>query len=380
MNTFKFVGKIKKLEDKKDKKFIETITFEKTGWMIEKAKFRVNCGDSGEFVDMSGGKYGDDSKNVIYTQFVKANAASKRDVENVQVKWADRFLPEIVDKVPEYKKYSIDLASDKIREALIKEGKTSEASELASKKYVYISAYDFTKKFEELLLAGAFNDDNYVVTGTIEYNYSIKNDSGVYYKSFVPTNIYKAADDEPVGCFGKFDFYYIKDDVVGEETKDGDTPLNGYVQFYDRPSRQYYFAGTTLMVKSDCANKDGIIKPITLLGDNESEVLAIGLNVKFFSGSPKTELNMDDLTEEQKLLIEWGAKTKEDIIADMGGSVYGDKISVIYAERLSRGYANGPQKTDITAEKLEEKPSGKKDDTKTVVKKNIDIFSDDDDI
>ena len=381
MNTFRFVGKIKKVEDKKDKKFIETLTFEKSGWELTRIKFRLNTEDAGEWLEISGGKFKDDSKNTVYTQFVKEGSTNKRDVENAQVKWAERFDPAVVEKVPDFRKYTIDLASDKIREALIKEGKNEEASALAEKKYVYISTYDFAKKFEELLTSGAFGEENYVITGTIEYSYSPTKDT--YYRNFVPTNIYKASADEAVGCFGKLDFYYNKETVVGEATESGDIPLTGNIQFYDKMSKKYYFAETVLLIRNEMQNKDGLVKMFQKMGDADAETLVIGLNVKFFSGSPKTEINVDELSDDQKQLIEWGVKTMEDIIADMGGQAYGDKVSVIYVEKLSRGYANGPQKTDITLGQLSEKPTGEKVDgttTKTASKKQFDLFSDDDEI
>lgn len=381
MNTFRFVGKIKKVEDKKDKKFIETLTFEKSGWELTRIKFRLNTEDAGEWLEISGGKFKDDSKNTVYTQFVKEGSTNKRDVENAQVKWAERFDPAVVEKVPDFRKYTIDLASDKIREALIKEGKNEEASALAEKKYVYISTYDFAKKFEELLTSGAFGEENYVITGTIEYSYSPTKDT--YYRNFVPTNIYKASADEAVGCFGKLDFYYNKETVVGEATESGDIPLTGNIQFYDKMSKKYYFAETVLLIRNKMQNKDGLVKMFQKMGDADAEILVIGLNVKFFSGSPKTEINVDELSDDQKQLIEWGVKTMEDIIADMGGQAYGDKVSVIYVEKLSRGYANGPQKTDITLGQLSEKPTGEKADgttTKIASKKQLDLFSDDDEI
>lgn len=381
MNTFRFVGKIKKVEDKKDKKFIETLTFEKSGWELIRIKFRLNTEDAGEWLEISGGKFKDDSKNTVYTQFVKEGSTNKRDVENAQVKWAERFDPAVVEKVPDFRKYTIDLASDKIREALIKEGKNEEASALAEKKYVYISTYDFAKKFEELLTSGAFGEENYVITGTIEYSYSPTKDT--YYRNFVPTNIYKASADEAVGCFGKLDFYYNKETVVGEATESGDIPLTGNIQFYDKMSKKYYFAETVLLIRNEMQNKDGLVKMFQKMGDADAEILVIGLNVKFFSGSPKTEINVDELSDDQKQLIEWGVKTMEDIIADMGGQAYGDKVSVIYVEKLSRGYANGPQKTDITLGQLSEKPTGEKADgttTKIASKKQLDLFSDDDEI
>ena len=231
------------------------------------------------------------------------------------------------------------------------------------------------------MTSGAFGEENYVITGTIEYSYSPTKDT--YYRNFVPTNIYKASADEAVGCFGKLDFYYNKETVVGEATESGDIPLTGNIQFYDKMSKKYYFAETVLLIRNEMQNKVGLVKMFQKMGDADAETLVIGLNVKFFSGSPKTEIDVDELSDDQKQLIEWGVKTMEDIIADMGGQAYGDKVSVIYVEKLSRGYANGPQKTDITLGQLSEKPTGEKVDgttTKTASKKQLDLFSDDDEI
>ena len=206
MNTFRFVGKIKKIEDKKDKKFIETLSFEKSGWELTKVKFRLVTDESAEFVDVSGGKFKDDNKNTVYTAFTKEGSTNKRETETAQVKWNERFDPAVVEKVPDFKRYTVDLSSDKIREALVKEGKNAEASELAAKKYSYISNYDFVKKVEELITTGAFGDENYVITGSVEYTFSVTKQA--YYKNFVATNIYKASAEEATGHFGKLDFYY----------------------------------------------------------------------------------------------------------------------------------------------------------------------------
>ena len=117
MNTFKFIGQIKMLENKKDRKFIETVDFD-SGWTIERVKFRMICGDSSEFVDLSGGKFKDDAKNTVYTLFRKSATGTNKEVEKAQVAWKDRFNADIIEKVPGYKRYTIDLSSDKIRKAL----------------------------------------------------------------------------------------------------------------------------------------------------------------------------------------------------------------------------------------------------------------------
>ena len=210
MNTFKFIGQIKKIEDKKnddkDRKAIGSMTFD-SGWILERAKFRVQCGDSAMFVDASGGKYKDDSKNTVYTSFTKVTPDKGNTFENAQVKWNERFNPEI-EKVPNFKKYTIDLASDKYRKKLEEEGKKMELAAALEQKYVYISSYDFTLKLGELLNQGAFGDDIYVVTGRVEYNFSLKDGEGKYYRTFSVDNIYKASEEDAVGAFGKIDLYY----------------------------------------------------------------------------------------------------------------------------------------------------------------------------
>lgn len=378
MNTFKFIGKIKKLEDKKDRKFIETVTFD-SGWMIERVKFRVVSGDCNEFIELSGGKWQDESKNTVYTFFTKDGATSKTEVEKAQVPWNDRFNPTIVEKVPKFKRFTVDLSSDKTRDELSKAGKTEEVAQLAALKYTYISNYDFTMKVEELLKTNKFGDDNYVITGTVEYTFSNKNDKGTYYRSFVPTSIYKASADDEVKCGGRIDLYYTKDNVVGEALENGDIPINGYTQFYDKMAKANFYAPIGLRIKGDKENKDGFVKMFEKLGDSEAETLVLGLNVQYYDGSEKTEITEDDFTEDQKTMIKWGLKTVEETIKEMGGSAFGDKVNYIYIDGVARGYTNGPQNPDVPAEKLYAKPDGVKKSGKTNASSvKIDLFSDDD--
>lgn len=385
MNTFKFVGKIKKLEDKKDRKNIETVNFD-SGWTIERVKFRMACGDCSMFVDLSGGKRQDDSKNVVYTSFQKEGGESKMDVEKATVNWKDRFDPAIIEKVPRYKRYTVDLASDKIREELEAAKKPEEAAALAQLKYTYISNYDFALKVEELLKLNKFGDDNYVVTGFVEYNYSNKDsDSGKYYKNFVPTSIHKASEDDVVGCFGRTDFYYVKDTVLGDPLENGDVPLIGYTQFYDRMSKENFFAPLVITIKSNNEKKDALVTMFKKFGDDDAEVLLLGVNVEYYSGAEKTNITEDDFTDDQKEFIRMGLMTVEEVKRDMGGSAYGDKVNYVYFNGIARGYTKGPQNPEVEGARLEARPDGKKKDSKFTVSKGaafnlFDKDEDDDDI
>lgn len=390
MNTFKFVGQIKMLESKKDRKFIETVTFD-SGWMIERVKFRMICGDSSEFVDLSGGKFKDDTKNTVYTLFRKNTTGTDKEVEKAQVAWKDRFNTDIVEKVPGYKRYTIDLSSDKLRKVLeekIEKEKDVEArakleeelSNALKAKYSYIAQYDFVLKVEELLKAGAFNEGNFVVSGTVEYNYSIKDkDEGRYYRSFVPTNIYRASDDEAQSATGRVDLYYIKDDVILDACENGDIPVSGYLQFYEKMSQENYFVPATVYLRANNEKKEGL-QNVVNIDKEKGDVQYLGINVEYFDGSPKEELTLENLDDDSKQLIEWGVKTFDEIKAEFGSS-YGDNISKVYFTGLARTWKS-PMEADVEVERLLAKPDGKKKeknkDTKKENKK-FDLFAEDDD-
>ena len=387
MNSFKFIGQIKKLEDKKEKKFIETVNFE-SGWVIERVKFRMNCGDSSEFIDLSGGKFKDDSKNTVYTLFKKGS--SDKEVEKAQVEWANRFDADVLDKVPSYKKYVVDLSSDKIRKDLkdkIEKEKDDSArielekalEEALKMKHTYISQYDFTLKVGELLKSGAFKDGNYVVSGTVEYNYSIKDsDEGKYFRSFVPTNIYRASESDEPSATGRIDLYYLKDDAIMETCENGDVPVSGFLQFYERMSQENYYVPMAIYMRGTDEKTEGHKKVFGI--DKDSDVLILGVNVEYFDGSAKEEITLENLDDESKQLIEWGVKTFEEIKADMGGGSYGDTISKIYMTGIARGW-KAPIASDIEVDKLYAKPDGKKKDKKKAnanTQKKFDLFADDD--
>lgn len=375
MNTFKFVGKIKKLEEKNNRKFIETVEFP-SGWMLERVKFRVICGDCSEIVELGGGKWQDDSRNKVLTYFSNGDAKSQK----AEVAWKDRFDPAVIDKIPHYKRYTVDLSSNKIREDLQEQGRVEEVMQLAQQKYTFITDYDFAIKVEELLKTGAFGDDNYVISGNVEYEYSNKNDQGTYYRKFKPTSIYKASDSDQVGCFGKIDLYYVKDEVVGETLENGDIPVTGYTQFYDRMSKENFYAPINLRIKPTNEKKSGFVSMLTQMGDDEADVLVLGTSIEYYNGSEKTAITENDFTDEQKQLISWGLVSKEEVIKEMGGNAYGERVNYIYLLDLVRGYTKGPQSTDVSAERLTMRPDGKKKDGVVLPKKTekFDLFDDED--
>ena len=85
------------------------------------------------------------------------------------------------------------------------------------------------------------------------------------------------------------------------------------------------------------------------------------------NGAQKTEITDDMLTDEQKEDLECGLITLDDIRADLGGSVYGDRVQEYQFDKIARGFTKGRNDTvytddDMVIKPLEEKlPEGTED-------------------
>ena len=386
MNTFKFIGTIKKIKEKADakNKAIETKFFE-SGWTINRARFTVDCGNQRRFVEVSGGKWEKESDNFVYTTF-KENKDGEVKYTSAKVEWNKRFNQEVVDQVANFKLYTLDLYSDKIREALRTSGDVATATEYEKYKYTYISSYDFAIKVKEFLEAGKFGDEKYVVTGTIDYTYSInKSGEGSYYKTFNVTSIRRAGVEEEECAVGKYDYYFMPETVLGEEDEDGDLPVYGYLQYYDRASKKNYYVAAPILIAKDNPKKQGF-EGLFKMGPDDAAVQLVGLSVSFFEGSEEKDIDLSELNENQSKLLASGLIDDEYLRNEAnGGKIVGPRVDKTYLRGLVSGYSSGPKGTDLEPAALYSKPSGQKgssankeEKAKKVSALIDDIFDDDD--
>ena len=93
----------------------------------------------------------------------------------------------------------------------------------------------------------------------------------------------------------------------------------------------------------------------------------LGVEVNMLNGAQKVEITDDMLTDEQKEDLDCGLITLDDIRADLGGSVYGDRVQEYQFKKIARGYTKGRIDTvytedDMVIKPLEEKlPEGTED-------------------
>ena len=81
-----------------------------------------------------------------------------------------------------------------------------------------------------------------------------------------------------------------------------------------------------------------------------------GAIVNMLNGAQKTEITEDMLTDEQREDLDLGIITMDDIRAEIGGNVYGDRIREYQLVKPARGFTKGRQDTVWTDEDMIIKP------------------------
>ena len=148
--------------------------------------------------------------------------------------------------------------------------------------------------------------------------------------------------------------------------------VNGYMFEYDnnRKSNIPVPVTLTIPVAADDADdktkkKVEAIKHKFMVDDDTYKEL--GVEVNMLNGAQKVEITDDMLTDEQKEDLDCGLITLDDIRADLGGSVYGDRVQEYQFKKIARGYTKGRVDTvytedDMVIKPLEEKlPEGTED-------------------
>ena len=74
------------------------------------------------------------------------------------------------------------------------------------------------------------------------------------------------------------------------------------------------------------------------------------------NGAQKQEITEDMLTDEQREDLDCGLITMDDIRAELGGSVYGERIREYQFLKPAKGFTKGRQDTVYTADDMVIKP------------------------
>lgn len=398
--NFEMTGKLTiGKETEKFKPYADT-TYE-SGWVRRQLMFNAVCGDSRHMLTITGGSWAD-GHGEIYTfgkNTVDENGKKVKG-EQLSIPFKDRLTSPKLAEVSDFRKMVVDLevrgrryklenAVDKVKEGtdlttdelkelgLNNQDEVKDALEKSNKKHhEFISEWDFAEFMKKVLDSDKYKDKNFYIRGSV--NYELNEDTGRIYESYVPSRIYLADDDAEPHSTATLNFLYDANslDEMSVEEK-GRYYVNGYTMEYNRNRKANIPVPITITipVAPDGASdkekgKVEIMKKRFVVTDDS--VKEYGIVVNMINGAQKMEITEDMLTDEQKEDLEWGLITMDDIRADLGDSVYGDRIREYQFVKPGKGFTKGRQDTCYTADDLVIKPLEVDEETEN-------LFDDDDD-
>ena len=356
-----------------------------SGWVKRKIMFNAICGDNRHLLTVDAGSFADGHGDVFtFSKGSVDDSGNKVKGESLKIPFKDRLTSPKLAEVAEFKKFVFDLekpnrryklekAAEKVKEGtnltdeeltelgLNSEAEVNEALEKSNKKrHEFISEWDFAEFIKKVIDSGKYADKKFFIKGNAEYSYS--DNKQQVYESYIPQRIYLAADDAEEYSTATVKIIYNKDslDDMSVEEK-GKYYVNGYMFEYDRNRKANIPVPVTVTIPvspEDADEKakkkvDAIKRKFTVDDDTYKE---FGVEVNMLNGAQKVEITDDMLTDEQKEDLDCGLITLDDIRADLGGSVYGDRIQEYQFKKIARGYSRGRVDTVYTEDDMTIKP------------------------
>ena len=328
-NTFEFIGNAQ-ISNNLDK--ISSLTQNKTKtWTTLKVMMAIKESTTNSaFLDISAG-FQSDGNGKIYTV--------NKSGEKMEIPFKDRLNPAYADLVADYAKYVVDLETDEDIKAeyislsfkimniykKLNDGSATDEDKVNIVKYKedykslsvnrheFISEYDFVK----------FVEDNLPQIRTLRLkvrgNYSVSLSKGKTYTSYSPKiiEVAKAEEENKLECY--LDFYFDRDCLEVEEDA---LFANGFISCRDSYAKADRFFKTQLV----CRNSKffEVFKGFLTTTENTYQHLTFVCNV--YSGANQKEFTYDDLTDQQKAMVDCGMATIDEY-KPKGGYVLGNNIT-----------------------------------------------------
>lgn len=314
--TFEFVGKLKKIEKETDKfKAFDEKRYD-SGWTNQTFKFNAINGNNSHIMQVRAGFWSkpdgfvDSSKMKIYTQS-KAEGGAKS--QQMEVAFADRANPDVLSRVAYFRKFGINLNTP---------GETKDPS----KDYEFIFEGDFMTALRKLMDNPKFMERRVKMKGNMEIQYG--DSTGIFYRTFIPTRISFAGDDEKDQMRVSLDLIYGHDAF---EDDGGDVlTVNCYHRYYDanyrKDSCKGWAACPIQIVVRGRSVIDSAERRFTNFPD-DCKYAKLDASLDVINGTELVSLTYDDLSDDAKENIDLGLTTLEDEIRAAGGTVYGNRVT-----------------------------------------------------
>lgn len=208
---------------------------------------------------------------------------------------------------------------------------------------------DFIDFIQEKLELGYFEGLKVRIKGNIEYSsYMNRNNEEVQAVKYIPTKIYVVENTVEDMAEANITMF-IDDDSVIEGSAIGEMTLKGRVPYYSSKLKRKVLFDEFVEFKFEGDKAERALRTIEKrlnLDEKEADKFnEIGFKVDIIRGSESVKFTEDMLTEDERLNIELGLMTMEDIEKEKGGGK-GEFKSYNKFKGLMRGYSAGAKLTD----------------------------------
>ena len=336
-NQFVIYGKISPVKETEKFKPIERKTFESSKWTNTNVRFNVISGTNRIMCSVQGGKWSDDSRNVVKTFGQVPDDGGKRPM--IDIAWDKRFDDEEIEKVAGFRRLVVDLDNKATRSNLynlvkaFEKGEvtdeminesgydTKEAAEEAldksnKRKHTFITEWDFAEYMAKVVTSDKIKGKIFKITGTQEIQYS----KGKFYSNY-KVNRVELANDEEMRTSMNVDFFFADDCI---DVDDGIARINGWSTYYDSSLKKNGFYPICIVSRGGDKEIKGLKRKLAV---GDSEIANVGLVVNIIDGADIVPITYDDLSDEEKADIDDGFITLEEIKKAMNGGKVGDRIT-----------------------------------------------------
>lgn len=354
-----------------------------SGWVRKQLLFNITCGDNRHMLTVTAGAFADGHGDIYsFTKGGVDENGNKVKGESIQIPFKERLTSPKLAEIAEFKKFIIDLEQPGRRYKLqnmadkLHEGKELTDEELKAvgleskddvvtaleksnkKRHEFISEWDYIDFIKKVIGSEKYKDKLFFIRGNGEYQYS-DNQQKVY-ESYIPTRIYLAADDAEPSSTATINIIFNSEslDEMSVEEK-GKYYVNGHMMEYDQNRKANIPVPVTIVIPVPEDDEKGkkkaeAFKHKFMVDDDTYK--EYGAIVNMLNGAQKTEITEDMLTDEQRKDLDLGIITMDDIRAEIGGNVYGDRIREYQLVKPARGFTKGRQDTVWTDEDMIIKP------------------------
>ncbi len=318
-NTFHFTGEVSFPKEDSKNPFYAPVQTDK----IDAVKMNFGIKESDHnmgFVEIFGSK-----RDPIHTM--------NTDNEAIDVAWDDRFKPEVIKEVANYRKYTVDLGKE------------------CGGRYDFITQYDMIEFLHNYL--PQFKGRVYVTGQFSRQPYKDK-----YYNHFSVENVYGLSEDDDkhknrLGVMADI-FYNNKSLDITDVKNTGKAYLSGYISQYISADKKNEFVPMDFVFNTkayDMSNehqKTVYEYKMNNLKPKETKIVHIPWELVMLNGAEEQPFDESTLTNAQKEQIALGLSTVDDFKPK--GSIFGNNVKEfrLFKPILKGDFAGGLVKADYS--------------------------------